>query len=209
MYTLPCTSCSLPFPICLPVILPDIPTPPPALLPSMVLRAWSSLSRRVGTRVWAQGNTESPPTLDIAHSAYQWAAGSCSGCLFFLPHPHFTQPRLARATDTLYLPDPAESIPTILDSFYSQEVWAGHAVELPCTASGYPIPAIRWLKDGRPLPADNRWTNRITGLTISDLRTEDSGTYICEVTNTFGSAEATGTLTVIGEWGKLLFQPYP
>lgn len=76
-------------------------------------------------------------------------------------------------------------------------------MELPCTASGYPIPAIRWLKDGRPLPADSRWTKHITGLTISDLRTEDSGTYICEVTNTFGSAEATGTLTVIGERGSL------
>ncbi|XP_025784688.1 Down syndrome cell adhesion molecule-like protein 1 [Puma concolor] len=97
----------------------------------------------------------------------------------------------------LSVTDPAESIPTILDGFHSQEVWAGHTVELPCTASGYPIPAIRWLKDGRPLPADSRWTKRITGLTISDLRTEDSGTYICEVTNTFGSAEATGTLTVI------------
>lgn len=72
-------------------------------------------------------------------------------------------------------------------------------MELPCAASGYPIPAIRWLKDGRPLPADSRWTKRITGLTISDLRPEDSGTYICEVTNTFGSAEATGILTVIGE----------
>nr|KAF6464902.1 DS cell adhesion molecule like 1 [Rousettus aegyptiacus] len=107
------------------------------------------------------------------------------------------------------IPDPAESIPTILDGFHSQEVWAGHTVELPCAASGYPIPAIRWLKDGRPLPADSRWTKRITGLTISDLRTEDSGTYICEVTNTFGSAEATGTLTVIGEQEKPLFQPHP
>uniref|UniRef100_G3UDP3 Cell adhesion molecule DSCAML1 n=1 Tax=Loxodonta africana TaxID=9785 RepID=G3UDP3_LOXAF len=97
----------------------------------------------------------------------------------------------------LSVTDPAESIPIILDGFHSQEVWAGHTVELPCTASGYPIPAIRWLKDGRPLPADSRWTKRITGLTISDLRTEDSGIYICEVTNTFGSAEATGVLTVI------------
>lgn len=117
------------------------------------------------------------------------------------PPPCFILLRLARATDALCLPDPAESIPTILDGFHSQEVWAGHTVELPCTASGYPIPAIRWLKDGRPLPADSRWTKHITGLTISDLRTEDSGAYICEVTNTFGSAEATGTLTVIGEWG--------
>lgn len=117
------------------------------------------------------------------------------------PPVHFLLLRLARATDALCLPDPAESIPTILDGFHSQEVWAGHTVELPCTASGYPIPAIRWLKDGRPLPADSRWTKRITGLTVSDLRTEDSGTYICEVINTFGSAEATGTLTVIGERG--------
>ncbi|KAM9034530.1 cell adhesion molecule DSCAML1 [Sarcophilus harrisii] len=97
----------------------------------------------------------------------------------------------------LSVSDPAESTPTILDSFHSREVRAGQTVELPCTASGYPAPAIRWLKDGRPLPTDSRWTKRITGLTISDLRTEDSGTYICEVTNTFGSAEATGTLTVI------------
>lgn len=87
----------------------------------------------------------------------------------------------------------------MLDSFQSREVRTGRPVELPCIASGYPNPAVRWIKDGRPLPADSRWTKRITGLTISDLRVEDSGTYICEVTNTFGSAEVTGTLTVIGE----------
>uniref|UniRef100_A0A8D0GKD0 DS cell adhesion molecule like 1 n=1 Tax=Sphenodon punctatus TaxID=8508 RepID=A0A8D0GKD0_SPHPU len=97
----------------------------------------------------------------------------------------------------LSVSDPAESIPSILDGFQSREVRAGQLVELPCIASGYPNPAIRWIKDGRPLPADSRWTKRITGLTIGDLRVEDSGTYICEVTNTFGSAEVTGTLTVI------------
>ncbi|NXX16776.1 DSCL1 protein, partial [Podargus strigoides] len=97
----------------------------------------------------------------------------------------------------LSVSDPAESIPTMLDSFQSREVKAGRPVELPCIASGYPNPAVRWIKDGRPLPADSRWTKRITGLTISDLRVEDGGTYICEVTNTFGSAEVTGTLTVI------------
>ncbi|NXW90066.1 DSCL1 protein, partial [Alopecoenas beccarii] len=97
----------------------------------------------------------------------------------------------------LSVSDPAESIPTMLDSFQSREVRTGRPVELPCIASGYPNPAVRWIKDGRPLPADGRWTKRITGLAISDLRVEDSGTYICEVTNTFGSAEVTGTLTVI------------
>lgn len=75
----------------------------------------------------------------------------------------------------------------------------GRSIELPCIASGYPNPTIRWLKDGRPLPADSRWTRRLTGLTISDLRLEDSGNYICEVTNSFGSKEVTGHLNVIGE----------
>lgn len=75
----------------------------------------------------------------------------------------------------------------------------GRSVELPCIASGYPNPTIRWLKDGRPLPADSRWTRRLTGLTVSDLRLEDSGNYICEVTNSFGSKEVTGHLNVIGE----------
>lgn len=78
----------------------------------------------------------------------------------------------------------------------------GHSVELPCIASGYPNPTIRWLKDGRPLPADSRWTRRISGLTISDLRLEDSGNYICEVTNSFGSKEVTGHLNVIGKLNK-------
>ncbi|XP_064424751.1 cell adhesion molecule DSCAML1 [Latimeria chalumnae] len=97
----------------------------------------------------------------------------------------------------LSVSDPTESMPAILDSFQTREIGAGQTVELPCIASGYPNPAIRWLKDGRPLPADSRWTKRITGLTISDLRIEDSGTYVCEVTNTFGSLEVTATLTVI------------
>ncbi|KAG7483961.1 hypothetical protein MATL_G00043840 [Megalops atlanticus] len=93
--------------------------------------------------------------------------------------------------------DPTETVPSILDSFQSGEVQAGRSVELPCIASGYPNPTIRWLKDGRPLPADSRWTRRLTGLTISDLRLEDSGNYICEVTNSFGSKEVTGHLNVI------------
>uniref|UniRef100_A0AAQ4QMC4 DS cell adhesion molecule like 1 n=1 Tax=Gasterosteus aculeatus aculeatus TaxID=481459 RepID=A0AAQ4QMC4_GASAC len=93
--------------------------------------------------------------------------------------------------------DPNESSPTILDSFQAGEVHAGQSVELPCIAGGYPSPTVRWLKDGRPLPSDARWTRRLSGLTISDLRQEDSGSYACEVTNSFGSKEVSGQLHVI------------
>ncbi|XP_070290621.1 cell adhesion molecule DSCAML1-like [Salvelinus sp. IW2-2015] len=94
--------------------------------------------------------------------------------------------------------DPTESSPSILDSFQAGEVRAGLSVELPCIAAGYPSPTVRWLKDGRPLPSDAHWTRRLTGLTISDLRQEDSGSYACEVTNSFGSKEVSGALYVIG-----------
>jgi len=75
---------------------------------------------------------------------------------------------------------------------------AGQSVELPCAAGGYPTPTVRWLKDGRPLPSDARWTRRLTGLTISGLRSDDSGSYACEVTNSFGSKEVSGQLHIIG-----------
>ena len=190
--------CFLPLFVCHSnLVCPPHPYLPQPLLPAMLPRASIGLSRRVWARVWStRGSSEPSHWVSLTPgTSGQQVLGAC------LPTPTPTPlfPRLARTTHALCLPDPAESIPTILDGFHSQEVWAGHTMELPCTASGYPIPAIRWLKDGRPLPADSRWTKRITGLTISDLRTEDSGTYICEVTNTFGSAEVTGTLTVIGE----------
>ncbi|XP_077312988.1 cell adhesion molecule DSCAML1 isoform X3 [Lithobates pipiens] len=97
----------------------------------------------------------------------------------------------------LIVSDPAESVPILLDGFQSQEIFVGEKVELPCVASGYPNLASRWIKDGRPVPSDSRWSKRSTGLSMTDLQLEDSGTYICEITNSFGSAEVAGSLTVI------------
>ena len=87
----------------------------------------------------------------------------------------------------------------MLDGFLSVEVEAGLSVELACVAAGYPAPSARWLKDGRPLPLDGRRRRGLAGLTLSDLRLDDSGAYACEVTNGFGSREVTGHLEVIGE----------
>ncbi|KAM5132148.1 cell adhesion molecule DSCAML1 [Mantella aurantiaca] len=97
----------------------------------------------------------------------------------------------------LIVSDPAESVPILLDGFQSQEIFVGDKVELPCVASGYPNLASRWIKDGRPVPSDSRWSKRSTGLSMTDLQLEDSGTYICEITNSFGSAEVTGSMIVI------------
>lgn len=69
-------------------------------------------------------------------------------------------------------------------------------VELPCKASGYPAPKYRWLKDNSPLEPDSRFRQTITGLLIESTQPSDSGTYVCEVWNSYGNAEVMGHLLV-------------
>lgn len=71
-----------------------------------------------------------------------------------------------------------------------------HRVELPCKASGYPMPKYRWLKDNSPLEPDSRFRQTITGLLMEGVQPADAGTYVCEVWNSYGNAEVVGRLYV-------------
>lgn len=73
---------------------------------------------------------------------------------------------------------------------------ASHRVELPCKASGHPMPKYRWLKDNSPLEPDTRFRQSVTGLLIESAQPTDSGTYVCEVWNSYGNAEVVGRLLV-------------
>uniref|UniRef100_A0A8C2ZWU4 Hemicentin-1 n=1 Tax=Cyclopterus lumpus TaxID=8103 RepID=A0A8C2ZWU4_CYCLU len=57
-------------------------------------------------------------------------------------------------------------------------------VALSCEASGIPLPAITWLKDGRPIKATS--TVRGRTLQILNAKEEDSGRYTCVATNEAG-----------------------
>uniref|UniRef100_A0A8C7X801 Cell adhesion molecule DSCAM n=1 Tax=Oryzias sinensis TaxID=183150 RepID=A0A8C7X801_9TELE len=96
----------------------------------------------------------------------------------------------------LIVSDPINSAPHILDSFERREVMAAHRVELPCKASGHPTPKYRWLKDNRPLEPDTRFRQSVTGLLIERAQSSDTGTYVCEVWNSYGNAEVVGRLLV-------------
>uniref|UniRef100_A0AAR2J4L7 Cell adhesion molecule DSCAM n=1 Tax=Pygocentrus nattereri TaxID=42514 RepID=A0AAR2J4L7_PYGNA len=96
----------------------------------------------------------------------------------------------------LFVPDPTNSAPAILDGFEKREVMASHRVELPCKASGHPAPKYRWLKDNRPLEPDSRFRQSVTGLLIERAQPSDSGNYVCEVWNSYGNAEVIGRLLV-------------
>uniref|UniRef100_A0A8C2EKA4 Cell adhesion molecule DSCAM n=1 Tax=Cyprinus carpio TaxID=7962 RepID=A0A8C2EKA4_CYPCA len=96
----------------------------------------------------------------------------------------------------LFVPDPTNSAPAILDGFEKREVMASHRVELPCKASGHPAPKYRWLKNNRPLESDSRFRQSVTGLLIERAQPSDTGSYMCEVWNSYGNAEVIGRLTV-------------
>ncbi|XP_026075902.1 Down syndrome cell adhesion molecule-like isoform X2 [Carassius auratus] len=96
----------------------------------------------------------------------------------------------------LFVPDPTKSAPEILDGFEKREVMASHRVELPCKASGHPAPKYRWLKNNRPLESDSRYRQSVTGLLIERAQPSDTGSYLCEVWNSFGNTEVIGRLTV-------------
>uniref|UniRef100_A0A672NCR7 Cell adhesion molecule DSCAM n=1 Tax=Sinocyclocheilus grahami TaxID=75366 RepID=A0A672NCR7_SINGR len=96
----------------------------------------------------------------------------------------------------LFVPDPTNSAPAILDGFEKREVMASHRVELPCKASGHPAPKYRWLKNNRPLESDSRFHQSVTGLLIERAQPSDTGSYVCEVWNSYGNTEVIGRLTV-------------
>ncbi|KAM9301186.1 cell adhesion molecule DSCAM [Morus bassanus] len=96
----------------------------------------------------------------------------------------------------LFVSDPANSAPSILDGFDHRKAMAGQRVELPCKASGHPAPKYRWLKDNVPWEPDSRFRQTVTGLLIENTRPSDSGNYVCEVWNNYGTAEMIGRLYV-------------
>lgn len=92
--------------------------------------------------------------------------------------------------------DPANSAPSLLDGFDHRKATAGQHVELPCKALGHPEPDYRWLKDNMPLELSGRFQKTVTGLLIENTRPSDSGSYVCEVSNRYGTAKVIGRLYV-------------
>uniref|UniRef100_A0A3Q3MSD4 Heparan sulfate proteoglycan 2 n=1 Tax=Labrus bergylta TaxID=56723 RepID=A0A3Q3MSD4_9LABR len=66
----------------------------------------------------------------------------------------------------------------------------GSDAVLPCVASGYPVPDIKWAK----LPP--KCFQDVNVLTVPRVSHEDSGTYVCTASNKQGKVEAFTTLEV-------------
>uniref|UniRef100_A0AAZ3PUI5 Basement membrane-specific heparan sulfate proteoglycan core protein n=1 Tax=Oncorhynchus tshawytscha TaxID=74940 RepID=A0AAZ3PUI5_ONCTS len=88
-----------------------------------------------------------------------------------------------------------QSLPQIAALPELNEVTVGSDAVLPCVASGYPVPAIKWSKvlDGELPPKCRQVVNT---LTVPEVTHEDSGIYVCTASNKQGKVEALTTLKV-------------
>ncbi|KAI3356952.1 hypothetical protein L3Q82_003588 [Scortum barcoo] len=87
-----------------------------------------------------------------------------------------------------------QSLPQIAALPETKEVTVGSDAVLPCVASGYPAPDIKWSKlDGELAPKCFQDANV---LTVPRVTHDDSGTYVCTASNKQGKVEAFTTLEV-------------
>ncbi|KAJ3585960.1 hypothetical protein NHX12_012366, partial [Muraenolepis orangiensis] len=87
-----------------------------------------------------------------------------------------------------------QSLPQISALPETKEVTLGSDAVMPCAASGYPEPKIRWSKMGEDLPA--KCFQVLNVLTVPRVSQEDSGTYVCTASNKQGKVEAFTSLQV-------------
>ncbi|XP_054868568.1 basement membrane-specific heparan sulfate proteoglycan core protein isoform X9 [Amphiprion ocellaris] len=87
-----------------------------------------------------------------------------------------------------------QSLPQIAALPETKEVTVGSDAVLPCVASGYPVPEIKWSKLEGELPP--KCFQEVNVLTVPQVTHEDSGTYVCTASNKQGKVEAFTTLEV-------------
>ncbi|XP_047424502.1 basement membrane-specific heparan sulfate proteoglycan core protein isoform X3 [Mugil cephalus] len=87
-----------------------------------------------------------------------------------------------------------QSLPQIAALPETKEVTVGSDAVLPCVASGYPVPQIKWSKLDGELPP--KCFQDVNVLTVPRVTYEDSGTYVCTASNKQGKVEAFTTLQI-------------
>ncbi|XP_056009495.1 basement membrane-specific heparan sulfate proteoglycan core protein-like isoform X3 [Ostrea edulis] len=89
--------------------------------------------------------------------------------------------------------------PRIVVSNRDQSVREGETVTLQCQITGTPQPQVTWEKQGGSLPSNSDIRNDV--LTIYNVRSEDTGRYICNARSTAGIARDFIMVTVLSGGG--------
>uniref|UniRef100_A0A1A8MRQ1 Roundabout homolog 3 n=1 Tax=Nothobranchius pienaari TaxID=704102 RepID=A0A1A8MRQ1_9TELE len=96
--------------------------------------------------------------------------------------------------------DPAELVvferPVFTKQPVNQVVLIEDMVEFFCEAYGDPTPTVHWKREEGEFPPGRSEIRSDNSLRLSQVKTEDEGTYTCVSENSVGKAEASATLQV-------------
>ncbi|KAI6241282.1 hypothetical protein M3Y99_00353500 [Aphelenchoides fujianensis] len=101
--------------------------------------------------------------------------------------------------------EPEPTKPRIRPGLYNQSVHQGESVNMQIAAEGFPVPTVRWFKDGQEIISDGEggqrviWTDErgFHHLVILNATPEVEGEYSVTATNEHGEAKSVGNVTVI------------
>jgi hypothetical protein len=83
------------------------------------------------------------------------------------------------------------------------QVRESETIELPCAATGYPLPSYSWTKDGVPIALDHKRVKQLGGnLVIQNAGVGDTARYVCTASNILGKKTAIALLIVTGKYEK-------
>ena len=97
------------------------------------------------------------------------------------------------------VPGKSISAPSIVAPPMSMVVNETATASFLCEAKGNPEPKTTWLKLNSSLVADKRVVPSRGGLMITDVTSQDEGTYTCVARNILGEVTSSATLAVQGE----------
>ena len=97
--------------------------------------------------------------------------------------------------------DPGESIsaPSIVSPPVPVVVNQTGTASFQCEVKGNPKPQVTWLKQNSIVLADKRFVQSRGSLMITDVTSQDGGTYMCVAKNILGEKTASASLTVQGK----------
>ncbi|KAL9952545.1 hypothetical protein ACROYT_G039814 [Oculina patagonica] len=93
-------------------------------------------------------------------------------------------------------PGKSISAPSVVAPPMSMVVNETDTASFQCEAEGNPEPKVTWLKQNSSLLADKRVVASRGGLMITDVTSQDEGTYTCVARNILGEVTSSATLSV-------------
>ncbi|XP_053686874.1 obscurin [Sabethes cyaneus] len=105
---------------------------------------------------------------------------------------------------------PKQRYPVFIRPLQDQKVVIGETLHVEGKIAGFPMPEVRWFKDGLPLHQTRTINfinepNGIVGFMIDRATPEDAGIYTCEVVNAVGKATSAAIAEVIPKSKKPQF----